>query len=74
MDRHLQKRAFDMFYRGHEHSEGSGLGLFIVKNNAEKLGGEINIKSSINMGTEIWVYLPDMQEIKGEEKRSSKIL
>ncbi|MEM6843646.1 MAG: HAMP domain-containing sensor histidine kinase [Bacteroidota bacterium] len=74
MDRNLQKRAFDMFYRGHEHSEGSGLGLFIVKNNAEKLGGEINIKSSINMGTEIWVYLPDMQEIKGEEKRSSKIL
>lgn len=61
MDRNLQKRAFDMFYRGHEHSEGSGLGLFIVKNNTEKLGGEINVKSSPNMGTEIWVYLPDKQ-------------
>ncbi|MEQ9441165.1 MAG: PAS domain-containing sensor histidine kinase [Cyclobacteriaceae bacterium] len=61
MDRNSQKRAFDMFYRGHEHSEGSGLGLFIVKNNAEKLGGEIGIKTTPNLGTEIWVYLPDKQ-------------
>ena len=71
MDRNLQKRAFDMFYRGHEHSEGSGLGLFIVKNNAEKLGGEIKIKSSLNMGTEIQVYLPDMQKIKEENAKTS---
>lgn len=72
MDRNLQKRAFDMFYRGHEHSEGSGLGLFIVKNNAEKLGGEINLKSSLNMGTEIWVYLPDMQEVNNKSTKLSK--
>jgi signal transduction histidine kinase len=64
MDRNLQKRAFDMFYRGHEHSEGSGLGLFIVKNNTEKLGGEINIKTSLNMGTEIWVYIPDKEQMQ----------
>jgi len=64
MDRNLQKRAFDMFYRGHEHSEGSGLGLFIVKNNADKLGGEINLKTSLNMGTEIWVYIPDKEQIQ----------
>ena len=72
MDRNLQKRAFDMFYRGHEHSEGSGLGLFIVKNNAEKLGGEIILKSSLNMGTEIWVYLPDMQEVNNKSTKLSK--
>ncbi|MEO0330595.1 MAG: HAMP domain-containing sensor histidine kinase, partial [Bacteroidota bacterium] len=72
MDRNLQRRAFDMFYRGHEHSEGSGLGLFIVKNNTEKLGGEINIKSSLNMGTEIWVYLPDMQEVNEKSAKLSK--
>ncbi|WKN45584.1 sensor histidine kinase [Tunicatimonas pelagia] len=71
MDRNLQKRAFDMFYRGHEHAEGSGLGLFIVKNNAEKLGGEIKIKASLNMGTEIQVYLPDMQKIEEENAKSS---
>ena len=64
MDRNLQKRAFDMFYRGHEHSEGSGLGLFIVKNNAEKLGGEISLKTSLNMGTEIWVYIPDKEQMQ----------
>ncbi len=71
MDRNLQKRAFDMFYRGHEHAEGSGLGLFIVKNNAEKLSGEIKVKSSLNMGTEIQVYLPDMQKVEGGSAKSS---
>jgi PAS domain S-box-containing protein len=59
MDKDLQKRAFDMFYRGHNHTEGSGLGMFIVKTHVEKLGGEIGIKSTPQMGTEVWVYLPD---------------
>jgi len=59
MDKDLQKRAFDMFYRGHNHTEGSGLGMFIVKTHVEKLGGEIRVKSTPQMGTEVWVYLPD---------------
>jgi len=70
MDRNLQKRAFDMFYRGHEHSEGSGLGLFIVKNNTEKLGGEISLKTSLNMGTEIWVYIPDKEQMQKVNAKS----
>ncbi len=59
MDKDLQKRAFDMFYRGHNHTEGSGLGMFIVKTHVEKLGGEIAIKSTPHMGTEVSVYLPN---------------
>jgi len=58
MDRDLQNRVFDMFYRGHNHTEGSGLGMFIVKTHVEKLGGEIGIKSSPQLGTEVWLYLP----------------
>lgn len=63
MDRDLQKRVFDMFYRGHSHTEGSGLGMFIVKTHVEKLGGEIGVKSSPQLGTEFWVYLPEQQSI-----------
>ncbi|MGB3777967.1 MAG: PAS domain-containing sensor histidine kinase, partial [Tunicatimonas sp.] len=44
MSRHVQQRAFDMFYRGNPASQGSGLGLTIVKSNVEKLGGEVAIK------------------------------
>lgn len=69
MDRDLQKRAFDMFYRGHNHTEGSGLGMFIVKSHVEKLGGEIGIKSSPQLGTEVWVYLPEQKNIEAKIKK-----
>ena len=62
MAEQVQRRAFDMFYRGNQLSEGSGLGLFIVKSNIEKLGGEIRIKSRIEHGTEMWIYLPNFDE------------
>ncbi len=58
MDKNVMKKAFDMFYRGNESSKGSGLGLFIVKSNVEKLGGQIKIRSKSNEGTEIKIYLP----------------
>ena len=64
MSRQIQQRAFDMFYRGNQTSEGSGLGLFIVKSNVEKLGGEIRIKSQIDHGTEMWIYLPNINETR----------
>ena len=60
MSRQVQNRAFDMFYRGNQTSKGSGLGLFIVKSNVEKLGGEVRIKSRIDHGTELWIYLPNI--------------
>ena len=64
MSRQVQRRAFDMFYRGNQTSEGSGLGLFIVKSNVEKLGGEIRIKSQVDHGTEMWIYLPNFNETR----------
>lgn len=42
---------FDMFYRASEQSAGSGLGLYIVKNAVEKLGGEITVESTLGAGT-----------------------
>ncbi|MEQ9413931.1 MAG: ATP-binding protein, partial [Cyclobacteriaceae bacterium] len=41
---HLQK-VFRMFYRAHERSKGSGLGLYIVKETVGKLGGDIRVES-----------------------------
>lgn len=44
----IQDKVFDMFFRGHVESNGSGLGLYIVKCAVEKLGGTIALKKNVN--------------------------
>lgn len=53
-------KVFDMFYRGHKASEGSGIGLYIVKAIVEKLNGKISLNSKESKGTEIEVVLPNL--------------
>lgn len=62
MSRHVRRRAFDMFYRGNLLSQGSGLGLAIVKSNVEKLGGEVSLKSKLQQGTEVRLFLPSIEK------------
>ena len=62
MSRHVQKRAFDMFFRGNPASQGSGLGLAIVKSNVERLGGEVSLKSKLQEGTEVRLFLPSIDK------------
>jgi signal transduction histidine kinase len=57
-EQHLE-RIFDMFYRTNESSTGSGLGLYIVKETVNKLGGEINVSSIINEGTTFIISIPN---------------
>ena len=49
--------VFDRFHRGRR-SNGSGLGLTISRNLVEAHGGEISIKSTIGVGTSVYVRLP----------------
>jgi signal transduction histidine kinase len=53
-----QEKVFDMFYRGVQGKEGSGLGLYIVKNMLVKLQGEFNLKSKVGEGTTIELTFP----------------
>ncbi|MEM6525136.1 MAG: PAS domain S-box protein [Bacteroidota bacterium] len=53
---------FDMFYRGNENSDGSGLGLYIVKETIDKLGGSIDISSEYRKGTKLTFHLPNTSE------------
>jgi signal transduction histidine kinase len=46
-----QSKIFDMYYRGTDKSKGSGLGLFIVKEILMKLGGSIELTSTLGEGT-----------------------
>ena len=43
-------KIFEMFYRAHEHSNGSGLGLYIVKEALAKLDGHIAVESCEGKG------------------------
>jgi PAS domain S-box-containing protein len=52
-------KIFDMFYRASESSEGSGLGLYIVKNVLEKIKGKITYHSVYREGTTFCVEIPN---------------
>ena len=53
-----QAHIFEMFYRASYQSFGSGLGLYIVKNAVDKLGGTISFESEEGKGTTFYVSLP----------------
>jgi len=52
-------KVFEMFYRATEQSDGSGIGLYIVKNAVEKLGGQISVASQPQQGTRFNIILPN---------------
>ena len=53
-----QDKIFGMFFRGSAQSQGTGLGLYIVKEIVQKLGGQIMVKSKWNEGTTMIFSLP----------------
>ncbi len=57
-------RIFEMFYRGHETSKGSGIGLYIVKQAVNKLGGDIHVESIPGTGTHFTLEIPNKLQMK----------
>lgn len=53
-----QKRIFEMFFRVSTERVGSGLGLFIVKEIMEKLGGSISVTSDQDIGSSFTLNIP----------------
>lgn len=52
-------KIFNMFYRATERSEGAGLGLYIVKETVQKLGGSISVQSEVGVGTTFEIEIPN---------------
>ncbi len=59
IDTRSLEHIFEMFYRASEQSEGSGLGLYIVKNAVDKLGGVVMVNSQLGEGTTFKIVLPN---------------
>ncbi|MFT2008126.1 sensor histidine kinase [Pontibacter sp. 13R65] len=51
-----KEKMFSMFKRLHDHVEGSGIGLYIVKRIVENAGGKIEVESTLGEGTTFKVF------------------
>ena len=56
-----QSKVFDMFFRGTAQRSGSGLGLYIVKEMTERIGGKVSLESTLGIGTSFQLELPNLR-------------
>ncbi|UOQ51623.1 ATP-binding protein [Hymenobacter cellulosivorans] len=54
--KHDGKKLFAMFQRLHDHVEGTGIGLYMVKKIVENAGGRIEVASQMGVGSTFSVY------------------
>lgn len=65
-----EQKLFNMFKRLHNHVEGTGIGLYIVKRIIENNGGRIELESELGQGTTFRVYfkqVPVEEAVKPEQ-------
>jgi signal transduction histidine kinase len=65
IDKQHIPKIFNMFYRAVEHSKGTGIGLFLVKESIKMLRGKIGVKSSLGEWTIFTIRLSNL--IHGHE-------
>ncbi len=54
----FRSKLFSLYQRFHTHVEGKGLGLFLVKTQVESMGGTIDVKSEVGVGTTFILTFP----------------
>lgn len=59
-------KVFEPFFTTKEVGEGTGLGLSMVYGFADQSGGTVTIKSTVDVGTSVTIYLPGTQSGGGE--------
>lgn len=52
-------KIFTMFYRATSQNEGTGLGLYLVKETVQRMGGTIHVESQEGQGTTFSITLPN---------------
>ncbi len=65
-----QSKIFDMFYRASDQARGSGLGLFIVQEMVNRLGGKIRVQSVEGEGTTFALTIPNLMPLAKHQTSS----
>lgn len=71
MDAETQKKALEPFYSTKPMGKGTGLGLSTLVRLAKNSNGKIDIRSEVNRGTEILLYLPCIASDKDRAELAS---
>jgi two-component system, chemotaxis family, CheB/CheR fusion protein len=58
-----KEKMFTMFKRFHDHVEGTGVGLYIVKRIIDNAGGKIEVESKEGEGTEFRIYFKSSNRV-----------
>jgi PAS domain S-box-containing protein len=64
ISRDMLPRVFDMYSRGSNSYEGTGVGLALVRKVAQRMGGRVGVESEEGSGSRFWI------ELKNEEGRA----
>lgn len=66
-----RKKIFEPFFTTKDPGKGTGLGLYVTRNILEKLGGGIEVESSVGKGTTFTISLP-VAEPTGADGRNKR--
>ncbi len=60
ISREVQGLVFNLFFRATQKTKGAGLGLYVVSEAVEKMGGTITVESIVEMGSVFTITLPNL--------------
>lgn len=63
IEKEYHEKIFEMFFKVNLESTGSGLGLYMTKNNLEKLNGTIHVESDPGVGSTFTVKIKNLSKI-----------
>jgi signal transduction histidine kinase/CheY-like chemotaxis protein len=61
ISRDMLPRVFDMYSRGSNSYEGTGVGLALVRKVAQRMGGRVGVESDEGIGSRFWIELKNRE-------------
>ncbi len=62
----FSRSIFGLYKRFHTHTDGKGLGLYLVKLQIESLGGNVDVSSELNVGSTFRISFKEPSEVEGQ--------